>query len=257
MSSPSVSSVHSSTNIIPQDTVAAAAERRVRQTVPQKTAAQLAAEHERRQKFRRMVDPGITRPNAHEQAMRSLRILLTISGNLITDPNNEKYQRFKPTNSIIKRDLMDPKGTVEYAREMGFHPQVIDFQPFYIFNSKFMEDLKIGNEILKDYLALIDEKESRAAIAKKNEKAAKEAAAERVKLAFMDDRKIKLMRDEMERENREGRAARQAQEALAAANRQSPPPPELPMPGSGHLLSGDLEDIDPPEYEINHENKSD
>jgi hypothetical protein len=43
--------------------------------------------------------------------------LLTISENLIREPNIEKYQRFKPTNSVIKRDLMDPKGTLEYARE--------------------------------------------------------------------------------------------------------------------------------------------
>lgn len=46
-----------------------------------------------------------------------------------------------------------------------------------------MEDLKTGREILKEYLEVIEEKEARAALAKKNEKAAREAAAERVRLA--------------------------------------------------------------------------
>lgn len=61
-----------------QDARAAAAERRIRQAQPQKTAAQQAAMHERRQKFRRMIDPGIMRPNAHEQAVQSLKVCPTI-----------------------------------------------------------------------------------------------------------------------------------------------------------------------------------
>lgn len=41
--------------------------------------------------------------------------LVTLAENLIKDPSNPKYQRFKPTNDLIKRRLIDPKGTLEYA----------------------------------------------------------------------------------------------------------------------------------------------
>ena len=62
------------------------------------------------------------------------------------EPDNERYKRFRTTNLRIKRDLVDPKGTLEYAigvsiivvlllmsllmfsylsSQMGFRPQVI------------------------------------------------------------------------------------------------------------------------------------
>lgn len=59
---------------VSSDAIAAAAELRTRQAVPLLTAAQMAAEHEKRQKFRRLLDPGITRPNSKEQALRSLKV---------------------------------------------------------------------------------------------------------------------------------------------------------------------------------------
>lgn len=48
-----------------------------------------------------------------------LQTLLTISENLLREPDNPKFQQFKPTNNIIKRDLVDPKGTLEYAIEVS------------------------------------------------------------------------------------------------------------------------------------------
>jgi PUB domain len=48
-----------------------------------------------------------------------LQTLLTISENLLREPDNPKFQQFKPTNNIVKRDLVDPKGTLEYAIEVS------------------------------------------------------------------------------------------------------------------------------------------
>jgi hypothetical protein len=59
---------------ISPDALAAAAERRVSQLPTQPSAAQLSAAHERRQAFRRLIDPGILRPNSKEQAMASLKV---------------------------------------------------------------------------------------------------------------------------------------------------------------------------------------
>ncbi|EKM80075.1 hypothetical protein AGABI1DRAFT_113299 [Agaricus bisporus var. burnettii JB137-S8] len=184
------------------DAVAAAALLRASQSPAQKSAAQLAAEHDRRQTFRRMIDPGIVRPNSKEQASSSLKTLLRIADNLLREPENPKFQQIKPTNPVIQRELMNPKGAIEYAIEMGFRPEVKDFQPYYTFYPRHMDDLRLGAIILREHVNLETEKAERAARAKANEKANAAAAAEKVKLAFIDDRKTKEMKDEIERQQR-------------------------------------------------------
>ena len=74
MSSPGSPSSVSPSGSVSNDALAAAAELRTRQAVPQLTAAQMAAEREKRLKFRRLLDPGITRPNSKEQALSSLKV---------------------------------------------------------------------------------------------------------------------------------------------------------------------------------------
>jgi hypothetical protein len=95
--------------------------------------------HDRRQEFRRLVDPGITRPNSREVAYEAIKVrshllltliahtgradgvsktLLVLARNIIDHPNEEKYHRFKPTNSTIRKKIVDPKGTLEYAVEV-------------------------------------------------------------------------------------------------------------------------------------------
>lgn len=132
------------------DAIAAAAERRSQAQPVQTTAAQLSAEHERRQLFRRLIDPGISRPNSKEQYFASLKVSLiyvcmlenrdlkcgvktlsTIAENLLKDPDNPKFRQFKvcsrsthiileltfmkPTNTVIKKNLVETKGALEYA----------------------------------------------------------------------------------------------------------------------------------------------
>ncbi|EFI27716.1 hypothetical protein CC1G_14641 [Coprinopsis cinerea okayama7 len=201
--------------------VAAAAERRFRQlqSQAQPSAAQLLQIHEKKQKFRRMVDPGIMRPNAKDAALSSLKVNPVYSprmqwkcacADVCATPclglyDNPKFQRFKPTNTVIKRELVDRKGTLEYAVELGFRPEVENFQPYYKFNHRYEEDLKLGAEILKEFIKLYQEKDERAALAKRSEKAVAEAAHEKVRLAFMDDRKARMQRDEIERQARQAR----------------------------------------------------
>ena len=74
MSSLGSPSSESPSGSVSNDTLAAAAELRTRQAIPQLTAAQMAAEREKRQKFRRLLDPGITRPNSKDQALSSLKV---------------------------------------------------------------------------------------------------------------------------------------------------------------------------------------
>lgn len=41
-----------------------------------------------------------------------------LAGNIIDHPDEEKYHRFKPTNTTIRKKIVDPKGTLEYAVEV-------------------------------------------------------------------------------------------------------------------------------------------
>jgi hypothetical protein len=59
---------------ISADTVASAAERRASRLPQHPSATQLMVDHERRQLFRRLIDPGIIRPNSDKQAMSSLKV---------------------------------------------------------------------------------------------------------------------------------------------------------------------------------------
>ena len=68
---------------ISHDSIAEAAARRMQELTPQASPApaQLIKEHEQRQKFRRLIDPGIIRPNSKDRAMSSLNVLATSSWN--------------------------------------------------------------------------------------------------------------------------------------------------------------------------------
>ena len=95
-------------------------------------------DHDRRQEFRRLVDPGITRSNSREVAYEAIKVrschlvsvishakwangvsktLAMLAKNIIDHPDEQKYHRFKPTNTAIRRKIVDPKGTLEYAVE--------------------------------------------------------------------------------------------------------------------------------------------
>ncbi|KXN89617.1 hypothetical protein AN958_05484 [Leucoagaricus sp. SymC.cos] len=242
MSSPTRVSISPENRSVAADALAAAALARTSQAPAQKSAAQLAAEHDRRQTFRRLIDPGIVRPNSKEQAYSSVKTLLTIADNLLREPENPKFKQFKSTNSVIQRELMNPKGAIEYAIEMGFRPEVKDFQPYYTFNPRYMEDLHIGRSILYNHIKLETEKMERAARARANEKANAAAAAQRVKLAFMDDRRTKEMKDEIERQRRAARAVAPPNSRSSRSSRSTPPPSML----SGSTLNDDKSQSESP-----------
>lgn len=43
---------------------------------------------------------------------------MMLAANIIDHPEEEKYHRFKPTNNAIRRKIVDPKGSLEYAVEV-------------------------------------------------------------------------------------------------------------------------------------------
>ncbi|KAG2077383.1 hypothetical protein BDR04DRAFT_1043346 [Suillus decipiens] len=208
----------------------------------QLSSSELLRQHEQRQKFRRLIDPGISRPNSQEAAMASLKvcsgcILSKISENLLREPENPKFRQFKPTNDTIRRRLIETKGALEYAIEMGFRPEVKEFQPLYVWNERKGEELRLGAQILQETIELAEQKLARSQKNAAEAKAATEAATRNVLLAFMDDRKTKMLRDQRERHNREVQAVHSPSVDVEGTTSTSPPPSNAEMPGSGHILS--------------------
>ncbi|KAG2348943.1 hypothetical protein BDR05DRAFT_856655, partial [Suillus weaverae] len=185
--------------------LAAAAQRRNVSTGQAISSSELLLQHEQRQKFRRLIDPGISRPNSQEAAMASLKILSKIAENLLQEPENPKFRQFKPTNDTIRRRLIETKGALEYAIEMGFRPEVKEFQPLYVWNESKGEQLRLGAQILRETIELAEQKSARSQKNAAEAKAATEAATRSALLAFMDDRKTKMLRDQRDRHNREAR----------------------------------------------------
>jgi hypothetical protein len=225
----------------------AAAKRHVNSDVGTSTA-QLEQEHEKRQHFRRLIDPGIFRPNSKPVAMDALKTLSMIAENILREPDNPKYHTFKSENDGIKRKLIQPKGALEYAIALGFRPQVTEFQLYYVFHVTKMDDVRVGAVILKEVLDRETEKEERERRNMVEQKAAVAAAAQNVKLAFLDDRRRKMMHDKRERELREARESTRGAHSPSVALAPSPPP--ATMPGPGHtLVAVDNPDVDePPPY---------
>lgn len=46
------------------------------------------------------------------------KTLSMLAKNIIDHPEEEKYHRFKPTNTAIRKKIVDPKGSLEYAVEV-------------------------------------------------------------------------------------------------------------------------------------------
>jgi len=188
-----------------------------------------------------MIDPGITRPNSKEQTRSSLKILHTIATNLLKEPENEKYKQFKTHNPVIKKNLIEAKGALEYAIELGFRPTVVNFEPMYVWDSRKTEELLVGAAILEEFTQLEKEKAEREKNNKVDIKALNEARAQQAKLAYMDDRAAKKLADEREKE-------RLAARALMAAQKKSQP--QAPRTAPRTSMSPDPEGDGPPQYTI-------
>ena len=124
-----------------------------------------------------------------------------------------------------------------------------------------MEDLRVGTEILKEYMEVHKREEERANVSKLTIQEERRAAAEKVstallvcpdlsssqtaqvKLAFMDDRKTKMERDEMERQARDARAGSARPDGPARVRIARSRSREVQMPGEGETLTS------PPPYE--------
>ncbi|KAG8218875.1 hypothetical protein J3R82DRAFT_4554 [Butyriboletus roseoflavus] len=159
--------------------------------------------------------------------------------NILREPENPRYHTFKHENDTIKRRLIQPKGALEYALALGFRPKVMNLQSYYMFNPNKMVDLRTGAAMLREAIDRETEKEEQLQRNRQQQKVAAAAVAQNIKLAILDDRMRKMVRDERERELREARGSVQGSEGASAARASSPSSDQSsnPMPGLGHTLT--------------------
>lgn len=115
------------------------------------------------------------------------------------------------------------------------------FQPYYDWNIRHLDKLRVGTLMLQEHMNRENERLERTARSKDQEAAARQANADKVKLAFIDDRMAKEHRDEMERQARAGRKSVGATKPPKIARPSRP----VKMPGAGVLLNGE---VAPPDY---------
>ncbi|KAK0471544.1 hypothetical protein IW261DRAFT_834365 [Armillaria novae-zelandiae] len=154
--------------------------------------------------LRRMIDVGILgMVNDHEaskECVASLKTLLKLANNIIDNPEDEKFQRFKMNNPKIKKDIIEPKGVLQFAIKMGFRQKkVIDMEECRVFIPKYRDDLILCASLLKK---AIEREQLRA---DENLKLArgKEEKEEQWAIAikrFLDDRKKREENDRREKE---------------------------------------------------------
>jgi len=187
-----------------------------------KAEAQARANQDEKRALRRIIYSGIERDNDAKLALESTKVLQKLARNILDHPGEEKYMQFKPTNTTIKRTLIEPKSTLEYAIAIGFRADIKDFQPLYIFSPtpKNVQSLRNGLDCLDEYIAREEVKQANANSAKETLKDVQARQRALVKLAYEDDRKEKQLRDEMERQRRDAVTLSRAR-AAAESPRQS------------------------------------
>lgn len=194
--------LHPSPAPIGRDALAAAAERR-RGTSKLSTKVQQELQlKEKRNTFQRLIDPGIIGPNSREQALKSLRTLHRLALNLINEPDRKEYTRFRPNNEKVKKLLIEPKGVLEYAVEMGFREKSEEYEAYYVFCDRFQQDLRLGAEVLEAHIALYEDKKEMEFLDPVRERVLKEEAQRKVKLQIVEDRIAQKARGKAEKETR-------------------------------------------------------
>jgi len=154
----------------------------------------------------------------------------------LSDPENTKFREFKSTNPTIQRALLDPKGAIEYAIEMGFRATVQDFQPKYVWHSspQNLVALRVGMEVVKEHVELIHAKEERSHKSKQTVAQEKAAAVQNALLAFEDDRKARRLLDARMKER--GHAPMSPMKPAPVTT--MPQSPTSKTQGPGELLGG-------------------
>ncbi|KAI0774281.1 hypothetical protein C8Q74DRAFT_822727 [Fomes fomentarius] len=166
----------------------------MRVTAPSQTLyMEFDEEHDLRQAFRRRIDREILEGNRSAVAIESLKVVLRLARNILGDPENPKYRRFRINNERIKRTVMSPKGVLQLVTDAE------NYDSYYVYTAKTHNSLRIGSSMIEEILEREVKKYEDEERRQEREKAEHEAHEAKLHLQFIDDRKSVNARVQRER----------------------------------------------------------
>jgi len=100
-------------------------------TAPPKPTEEDLRVAEARKTILRIIDTRITRED-EASALTALCLSLKLVSNVLDNPTEPKYQRFKAANKTISKQLLHHPGGPELLRASGFHTQVHQMEEFWV-----------------------------------------------------------------------------------------------------------------------------
>ncbi|RPD67157.1 hypothetical protein L226DRAFT_129438 [Lentinus tigrinus ALCF2SS1-7] len=152
-----------------------------------------------RQDFRRRIDREIIQGNKPKVAIGSLKMVLRLARNILANPEEDKYRRFKITNCHIKSTIMEPKGVLELMMDLGFRIKAENFESICVYSSKTYNELRVGSSIIEEILEREVKKQEDEERRQERVKAEAEAHKQKLQAQFLDDRQSVHARCQRER----------------------------------------------------------
>ncbi|KAI0719547.1 hypothetical protein C8T65DRAFT_635725 [Cerioporus squamosus] len=141
-----------------------------------------------RQDFRRRIDHDILEANSPKVAFESLKTVLRLAHNILANPGEKKYRRFKITNDHIKSKIVEPKGVMQLIMDLGFRIKAENFESFAVYSGKTYDQLRVGSAIIEEVLLREVQKQEEEETRREREKVELEAHKQKLHDQFLDDR---------------------------------------------------------------------
>ncbi|KAH9899862.1 hypothetical protein C8Q73DRAFT_337610 [Cubamyces lactineus] len=187
--------------------IAAAAQRKVdalRQADPARLLyTPFDSEWQIRQAFRKRIYRDIIEPNSGnpQLALQSLQTVLKLAENLLAEPEEPTFRKFRRHNGHIKRLVVEPKGVLQLVIDLGWRDKTIDFETWYVFTGKNYHNLRVGASVIKEILRNVQTQQQEENDARSREEAERKSSEEkeRLRVQFLDDRLSVAARAQRER----------------------------------------------------------
>ncbi|KAG2492041.1 hypothetical protein HYH03_009770 [Edaphochlamys debaryana] len=130
-----------------------------------------------------------------------LNTCVKLFGNVVNNPEDQKFRKIKATSNTLKNTVMLVKGGEELLLYGGWVPRVVDMEKYWLFDAE-ADSVRFG--VLKEALHLCEK--ALATVHEKAEKKRKEkeekltrenAEKERIRLAIEEDKAERKLRQEL------------------------------------------------------------
>merc|ERR1719263_2100025 len=168
------------------------------------TAADLAVA-EARKKVLRALDAKICEQD-EATALAAIETALKLAGNVVDQPSEPKFRKFRANNPGISKKLLKCPGGVDLLLGLGFHTKVMEFEEFWVTNdadeAMLIRTLADGVQALERYRELTTIKLERNAKVRREKLANMNDERARTLQAIEEDKQLRRERAELAAGNR-------------------------------------------------------